>query len=228
MRKKSIAAFGCSFTRGYRIADEETWPALLGAENLALGGASNHYILETVLKNYKNFDTIIICWSNPVRKMIADRIDLGLFYYNRHFEEIMSFEEYEDIKRKYFESFDLKDIFNQWQRQIDTIEDLGINCIHTSAFGDEPLSLPKRWAIPILHKLAPELRYNIEVFEYDMLLKNNTIVENWANKNLNKNWKLAAIERNLLRQDSKNFLSCGHPSAEGHKIYAEYLKRVLP
>ena len=228
----NIGTFGCSFTRGFGVSDEETWSHMIEAKNWGASGSSNDMILERVLKFHNKFDTIIVCWSNPVRTIITKHVDLGLFHYNRQFKESIDYEEYQNIKQKYFNGLNLTTILSSWQEQINTVEELGVNCIHTSAFGDVPRTLPKRWATPILTKLAPELKFNIELFEYDMLLKGNTIVQKWADRHFNKDWKLAAIERNLLRTESKNFLSCGHPSAKGHKIYAEYMKdyvsRVFP
>lgn len=62
-RDSSIATFGCSFTYGYGLEIEDTWPVFLSSytgksvANYGVGGSNNAEILETALQYTKNNKT---------------------------------------------------------------------------------------------------------------------------------------------------------------------------
>ena len=68
------ACFGCSFTYGALLDDNQTWPYHLGAKNYGISGSSISSIIGTAREYVKNFDCekIAILLPHPCRLQLED------------------------------------------------------------------------------------------------------------------------------------------------------------
>jgi hypothetical protein len=101
--------------------------------------------------------------------------------------------------------------------------------IQFSTFGDKPLKQYNNFLeISFLEYLANKQEiyfdYEIPMFEYDWLNKNNyKLTKKFGKRYFNRDWQRACVERETVRP-GKYFLPCGHPNEKGHKLWGEYLK----
>lgn len=217
-----ILICGDSWTEGYGVKTEETWPNFIGHEFVATGrcGASNDEIVKQFLENYDNsFDAVIIGWSGVTRFRVNDRMN--------------EFSLVDDKTIEYFENISLDDIVNSWESYIQTVlSKSNVPVIQYSVFGDLPKHKHKNFLeTSYLEFLANAggtfFKYNIPMFEFDWLNKENyKLTKPFADKYFNKDWEKACVEREEIRP-SKYFLECGHPNPEGHKLWAQNIKGVL-
>jgi hypothetical protein len=144
------------------------------------------------------------------------------------------------FRKQFFKTHNLKYFQQKWDTELKLIEDLclknNIKLIHFSVFGDKPINkYPNFLDISFLEYLAEDqigtsLKYEISIFEFDFFNHlNNKVTEEFCDRNLDSNWRLACLEREELRLDQpkKNFLNCGHPNENGHKIWADYIHKIV-
>jgi hypothetical protein len=219
-----------------------------GANNFEILHNSLYFI-----KN-KLTDIIVIGWSGISRTYYKDSIEYNisnLDYYTllklkdvdtnyslfpkKTFSLVTDFSRSisnEKIKKQFFKTHNLKYFQQKWDTELKLIEDLclqhNIKLIHFSVFGDKPINkYPNFLDISFLEYLAKDqigtsLKYEIPIFEFGFF---EPVVEEFCDRNLDSNWRLACLEREELRLDQpkKNFLNCGHPNENGHKIWADFL-----
>ena len=72
-------------------------------------------------------------------------------------------------------------------------------------------------------------KYSIPIFEFDFLHENNTVTQEFAQRNFRPDWEYACVEREEVRMRDQRqlFLPCGHPNLKGHRVWAQYLKATL-
>lgn len=213
-----ILICGDSWTEGYDIKSAEAWPNFINYEfdNVAVSGSTNKQILSQFLNNYnESYDLVIIGWSGATR-FIED-----------------SLHEFSCVNKqtiKYFRDKSLVDILQSWDDCIKTVlNKSSVPIIQFSVFGDVPLiKYDKFIKEGFLEFLAEQqgmkFQYDIPIFEFDWLNeKNLKLTNSFAKKYFSKDWKRACVERELVRPGTY-FLICGHPNAEGHKLWGNFIK----
>lgn len=93
------AAFGCSFTFGYGIEHENSWPSLLGVYNCGQSGSSNDRITRLAIQyiNTYNPKNIYVMWTifsrrewidedNQILRFKTDDASNGYAWQNAHIE----------------------------------------------------------------------------------------------------------------------------------------------
>jgi hypothetical protein len=226
-----ILCCGDSWTEGYGVKKEESWPFVLSSitghdvETLSVNGAtnsdiSNFYITKT---NNQKYDLIIFCWSGITRNRILDNVlEFSSGKDKIHLERL-----------KYFKNKSLNDLINYWQdlmNQVDTWDTT--RKLHFSIFGDRPLVKKDNFYNGsflefLAEKQNMKFNYEIPIFEFDWLSEENyDLVNKFANQYFDKNWKKAIIEREDVRP-GKYFLDCGHPNVEGHTLWAKFIASLI-
>ena len=68
------AAFGCSFTFGYGVNHEQSWPALMGLYNCGQSGSSNDRITRLAIEYINTYSpkNIYIMWTIKSRREWID------------------------------------------------------------------------------------------------------------------------------------------------------------
>lgn len=237
---KKISFFGDSWTNGYGIHREYSFPSLIGKylnsniDIICRDGSDNFQIYEKVVKYIEEeiTDLIIIGWTGISR--YPDTIN------EKQFSLSLVYDEETDVRREFFNEYDLLYLQKKWRELIDKInlkcEKKDINVIHFSVFGDNPDKQVDNFIdISFLEYIGIDQRgykfeYDTQIFEFDFLHKKNKVAEKFCDNYLSSDWKLALMEREELRmhQPRKNFQSCGHPTENGHKIWSEFLiKKIL-
>lgn len=217
-----ILICGDSWTKGYGVNSNETWPNFIYHDFVATAknGASNKEIVQQFLNNYNDsYDAVIIGWSGITRFRVKDRMN--------------EFSLVDNNTIKFFENVSLLDLLETWENYIQTILSKSkVPVIQYSVFGDLPKYKHKNFLeTSYLEFLANAggtfFKYDIPMFEFDWLNKQNyKLTKSFANKYFSKDWKKACVEREEIRI-SKYFLKCGHPNPEGHKLWAQNIKGVL-
>lgn len=217
-----ILICGDSWTEGYGVKPNETWPNFIGHEfvTTARSGASNNEIVEQFLKNYDNsFDAVIIGWSGITRFRVDDRMN--------------EFSLVDDKTIEFFKNISMLDILDTWDNYIQTILSKSkVPIIQYSVFGDIPKIkynnfLESSYLDFLARKSGVLFKYKIPMFEFDWLNEGNyKLTKLFADKYFNKDWEKACVEREEIRP-SKYFLDCGHPNLEGHRLWAQHIKDVL-
>ena len=101
--------------------------------------------------------------------------------------------------------------------------------IHFSVFGDKPLNpvdnlLEESFFEFLANADGYYFDYPIQMFEYDWLSEQNiNYISAWSLNNFQSTWMKACAERETLRETSQYFLSCGHPTASGHRLWGEHI-----
>jgi hypothetical protein len=215
-----ILVCGDSWTKGYDIDLNQSWPNFIDHEvtNTAKIGASNEEIVNQFLESYNDsFDAVIIGWSGVTRFHVDN--------------QLVEFSVVDEKVTDYFKDKTLNDILGGWQQYQNIILSKSkVPVIQFSVFGDTPLIksqnfLEKSYLEYLANKTGIFFKYDIPIFEFDWLNENNykLLTKEFGHKFFPKNWERACIERENLRP-GKYFLICGHPNANGHKIWAEYIK----
>lgn len=216
-----ILSCGDSWTYGYGLNPNESWPNYLGSniKNTSKCGSSNNHILDQFLDSYNNnYDLVIIGWSGVTR--LWD-------------DKFHDFSTVDQIAIDYYKNKTLDNILNKWDNQIQKVLKVSkVPVIQFSVFGDVPLKYYKNFIkISFLEFLANKqnvyFKYDIPIFEFDWLNENNLILtEEFGKKYFPKDWKKACVERENLRP-SKYFLDCGHPNKEGQQLWGEFIKEKI-
>lgn len=237
--KKKICFFGDSWTNGYGIENECSFPVLVGnylnidIDVVCRDGSDNFQIYEK-FKEYvlhKNTDLIIIGWTGISR--YPDTIA------EKQFSLSLVYDEDTEVRSEFFDKHDLLFLQQQWRKLIEKINkhcyEQNIEVMHFSVFGDKP----DKWVdnfmdISFLEYIGMnqrgcEFEYKTQIFEFDFLHEKNAVAEKFCNENLSSDWKLALMEREELRmhQPRTNFQVCGHPTKNGHRIWADFLTQKI-
>jgi len=215
-----ILICGDSWTSGYGVDYKDSWPNLIGYGYIDTSeiGASNDLIVTRFLENYNDtYDAVIIGWSGVTRFWDGKARD---------------FSSVDNNVVEYYKDKSLNDILVNWDNQISKIlETAKVPVIQYSVFGDIPINkdyfLEKSYLEFLANKSGVFFNYQIPIFEFDWLNENNLkMTESFGEKYFPRKWKRACVERENLR-GTGYFLDCGHPTAEGHKLWAEYIKEKL-
>lgn len=217
----TILICGDSWTAGCGVGLDFSWPTYLDCDvkNVAKNGSTNQEIFEQFLKHYNtNYNAVIIGWSGVTRI-----IDVNRYEFSAVNRDTINF----------FEKKSLTDLIESWQSMIDKIIKIcNKPILQFSVFGDKPYKKYNNFIeISCLEYLANEqgckFNYNIPIFEFDWLNKNNYLLtKKFAKKYFDKTWQKAIVEREIIR-DTKNFLICGHPSQQGQHIWGNFIKKKL-
>lgn len=228
----NVACFGDSWTFGYDVKTNETWPYNLQkisdypVSTVATPGVSNLEIFNFYKDYGEVFDILIFCWSGITRTFTDDG-----------YLEFSSFQEDQkiDIKRReYFANISMQELFDRWENFMIQIneENQDKKVFHFSVFGEKPTKHIDNFYTPsFLEYLANEqgnhFQYDIPFFEFDFLSEENLhVVEPFAKKYWDGDWKRACVERENIRP-GKNFLDCGHPNKRGHELWAKYIWSII-
>lgn len=221
-----VACFGDSWTSGWGVS--EPWPSVLknnfnlDVDNFAEPGITNEYLVDLFFENEPNsYDKIIICWSG------ITRFQLG--------EDIAEFSRVNQLALNFFKTKSLNYIVNYWESLISKtnnfVQNNNVSLYHMSVFGDIPKqNFDNLYTPSMLEFLAQNqgqtFKYSIPIFEYDWLSEANMpLTETFGKKYLGKDWKRACVEREEVRINGKYFLKCGHPNSDGHKLWADYIRK---
>lgn len=214
-----ILICGDSWSTNYEIEPNESWPNFIEHEfvNTAKGGATNREIVDQFLNSYDDsFDAVIIGWSGVTR-----------FHVNNW---PVDFSSVNQRAIDFFSDKSLNDLLNIWQEyQTIVLSKLKVPVIQFNVFGDKPLLkyqnfLEKSYLEYLANESGIYFQYDIPIFEYDWLNENNyRLTKPFAKKYFSKHWEKACVERENLRP-GKYFLMCGHPNAEGHRLWGNYIK----
>ena len=227
----NVAVFGDSWTEGHGVDQPwtEFFPDNFYVTNNATSGNDNIKILESV-KEYLELglypDYMIVGWSSIARR-IKEYGDIGLHTYPEDYEHK---KQADQDQKDHFDQFTIHELFNVWKEQIAEVEkmcaDKNIKVMHFSVFGEQP-----RWEMDnfygsFINMLAPEpFKFDLPMFEYDMSNDTNPMRSRYKEM-FGDNWEYAVTERELLRE-TKDFISCGHPSKNGHiKLSKLILERL--
>lgn len=229
-----ILVVGDSWTEGFGIKNKKkTWPYRLSkftSENVVISaksGADNDSIAEFAIDAYNQYkpDTTIIGWSG------ISRIRYSTNPY-RQFSLSLVFDEDTIERKQFFQNSTLNDLAERWLKQIELVEkNISGNIIHFSVFGDQRcISHPNLMQESMLEKIAAQqgnqFHYNIPLFEFDFLQKENTVANEFCTREFKKTWLKACVEREKIRP-SDLFLDCGHPNEIGHKVWAKFIKGII-
>jgi len=229
-----ILCVGDSWTYGYGVNKNDTWPVVLSemlgvtVDVTAKSGSTNREIYDAVKQSkIKDYDIVLIGWSGVTR--------------NRFGKLLLEFSyaETQVVHRKRLEFFKektLEDIILPWEEMIDRLTELGntydTRIVHFSVFGDKTIN-PKLGFIKesFLEKLANNqnmfFNYTMPIFEFDWLCEENEeLVQPFAKKYFPKDWEKAMVEREAVRPGI-NFLDCGHPNPKGHRVWAEFISEII-
>lgn len=220
---KKILICGDSWTEGYGLDYKLAWPFYLihDVVNVAKSGSTNQQILEQFKENYSiDIDLVIIVWSGCTRHCVKN--------------EVYEFSTIHKQSASFFKTKSLQNLLQVWESYIDEILKIStVPVLQYSVFGDQPTKeYPNFNKKSFLEYLANDqgvfFKYQIPIFEFGWLSKNNydNFTKDFGKKYFPKKWKKACIERETIR-DSKNFLICGHPSEEGHKVWASFIKNEV-
>ena len=166
-----VACFGDSWTRGFGVTEEYSWPYQLKkisnqyVERFSTLGATNKQIFNFYKESAGGFDTLIFCWSGITRTLT----DWGYMEFSDfHGENI-------DRKRQeYFSNITIQDLFDRWENFMIQINEENIDkkVFHFSVFGEHPTKHIDNFYTPsFLEYLANEqgnyFEYDIPIFEFD-------------------------------------------------------------
>lgn len=222
-----IHCVGDSWTNGFGIEDKkDTWPHILAKklncslEISAYDGIDNESIFNTCMQS-SECDLLIVGWSG-----VSRIVDKSLPYYKQF---SLSYVPDEDTSNRteWFKNHTLDNILDIWEEQMMQVEKKHKHVLMYSVFGDKPKTycnsmLPTSF----LEYLGQKFEYAIPIYEFDFLHRNNKTTYEFASKYFNSDWERACVERENLR-NTKFFMNCGHPTKEGHKIWAEYLTSII-
>ena len=228
-----IVCVGDSWTKGWDIDPIDAWPQVLGrkinAEIIvgANGGSDNETITKTAEKLVKKHrpDLCIIGWSGVTRYFKSKFLSSEQFSLSYVEPELSA------KRDQWFEDHSLNDILDTWEYYMSRVTSLGVPVIMFSVFGDTPARkhiefLDNSFLEFLANLQGVKFKYQIPIFEFGFLHKDNTTTEKFAEKYFDKKWQYACVEREELR-DSKYFLNCGHPNEAGHSAWAEYLESII-
>jgi hypothetical protein len=216
-----ILCLGDSWCRGWGIDHESlTWPYLLGS-------MTQHDILVKAEHGATNWD--ITSWAQElIPQHQPDVVLIGWSGISRRPFGSLSYsaDEVSDERAKFFASQTVKSLQNTWQLQRTLVRAQAIKhptlIYQWSVFGDHTGQEP---LVSCLEYLAGHrFKYQLPIFEFDFLHESNHVTQQFAHRCFDSSWIKACVERESLRLESQdNFLPCGHPSEQGHKVWATYL-----
>jgi hypothetical protein len=230
-----ILCIGDSWTKGFGIDDvKDTWPRVLESLTdhtvhvIAESGWRNDEILAACEQTLdrESYDLVILGWSGVTRNPKGWSLSYSLQ------EEVDSPE-----RAAFFARTSVKNLQHTWliQRRRTEIKAKSkkAQVVHFSVFGDQPGWDEEFKLQSYLEYLANQegiyFKYSIPIFEFDFLNEKNTVTEEFAQRNFMPDWQYACVEREevRMRESRQLFLACGHPSQEGHKLWAQYIKDTL-
>lgn len=225
-----ILVCGDSWSSAWGVDPEKAWHSYLGCEitNVAHPGLCNEQITKRFLSNYNDtYDLVIIGWSGATRIPRHPKDNT-----NPH-TDLYEFSLVDAGTKKFFKNLSLTDILSYWQKNIDTVcRTASVPVYHFSVFGDQPLVKPENFIEKSFLEFVSEkqnmpFKYKIPIFEFDWLnAENYQLVGKFGKKYFDKNWKKACVERELVRPGTY-FLPCGHPNADGHALWGQYMKELI-
>lgn len=226
-----ILVIGDSWTYGFGLRNKaKVWPNFLSkykSEEVVISarsGVDNRTMSELAIQSYNYYkpDRVIIGWSGISRIRFSKK---------PYIQFSLSFVPKEDsIKRKnFFRNTSLQTLSKLWLEQINYVEShIKCSIIHFSVFGDQNcISHSNLLEDSMLEKIAfnqgTTFVHDIPIFEFDFLHKKNKVAEDFCEREFDKKWIKACVERENIRP-GEMFLDSGHPNEAGHKYWANYLK----
>jgi hypothetical protein len=219
-----ILVLGDSWTSGYNVEEHERWTSYLvnhNVTNISAPGWANRNILNEVFTEYYkkfDYDLLIIGWSGVTRQIDENN-------------NLREFSTMNDETYNYFREKSLENIIYLWESFMQHINKICTHMpvIHFSVFGDKPLNpvdnlLEESFFEFLANADGYYFDYPIQMFEYDWLSEQNiNYISAWSLNNFQSTWMKACAERETLRETSQYFLSCGHPTASGHRLWGEHI-----
>ena len=230
-----ILCIGDSWTEGYGISDpKDTWPRVL--ESL-----TGHDVSVISQSGWRN-DEILQAFESALETAHYDLIIVGWSGVTRHPQGwSLSYSPQEDVdspeRAAFFARTSVKNLQHTWliQRRRTEIKAKSkkSKVVHFSVFGDQPGFEDQFLLQSYLEYLANQegihFKYSIPIFEFDFLHERNAVAQEFAQRNFMPDWEYACVEREevRMREQRQLFLACGHPSQEGHRQWAQYVKDIL-